>query len=86
MVSKEIINKSKMSWLCRYVRNNFDNKELISEMNRYENTDVLFLVMWFRENVKDINAFIDDLEKRYKISITEEQHNKIYKYLEVLHI
>ena len=86
MVSKEIFIKSKMSCLCRYVRNNFDNKELISEMNRYENTDVLFLVMWFRENVKDINAFIDDLEKRFKISITEEQHNKIYKYLEVLHI
>ena len=86
MVSREIFIKNKMNRLCEYVRANFDNKGLIEEMNSYAKENVLDLVFTWNTYVKDTDAFISGLEKRYKINLTEEQHKKIYQYLDVLNI
>ena len=69
-----------------YIRFNFENKELIEELTKYIDMDVIFLILWWRDNVKSTDTFIVDMVERYNLTLNKEQYNKIFKYLEVLNI
>lgn len=85
-ISKEQFIKSKMISFVDYISSNFDNQELITEIEKYRNIDIVYLLMWWKDNVKSVEDFILDIVERYNLTLTKEQHNKISKYLEVLNI
>ena len=87
MVSREIFIRNKCNRFVEYMNQEFSsNVELLQEMNKYKTIDIIFLVMWWQENVKSINDFIADIVERYTLTITHEQKSKIHHYLEVLSI
>ncbi len=76
-----------MNRFVEYMNQEFStNVELLQEMNKYKTIDILYLLMWWHENVKTINDFISDIVEKYTLTITHEQKSKIEHYLEVLSI
>ncbi len=86
MVSREVFIKLTINKFVDYIERNFDNKDLNQEISKYKDIDIILLILWWRENMRCVDDFINDIVKRYNLTLSEEQHNKISLYLEVLNI
>ena len=87
MVSKEQFIRNTMVKFCKYVNVEFEeHKELVKDLDRFKNIDVLMLLIWWFDTIKTIDNFISLISEKYSITFTDEQTTKISKYLEVLYI
>lgn len=87
MVTKEIFIRNSLNKFVSYMESEFSsNKDLISEMKKYKDIDIVMLLYWWNENVKSSDSFIDDISKRFSTSVDPNQRKIIRKYLDVLFI
>lgn len=87
MVTKEIFIRNSLNKFVSYMESEFSsNKDLISEMRKYKDIDIVMLLYWWNENVKSSDSFIDDISKRFSTSVDPNQRKIIRKYLDVLFI